>query len=78
MSQRTKPGSKTAAEYVLTAVLLVAVLALVFLMTVMAVYGASGTQWPVWLTTGPAVVGVVSLSAALGLMWMRRGEHQKR
>lgn len=75
---KTKQGSKKAVEYALTAVLIAAVLALVLLITVMAVYGASGTQWSVWLTAGPAVVGVVSLSAALGLMWVRRGEHQKR
>lgn len=73
MTQRRKQGEKKAAEYVLLTVLVLAHLAAVFLATVLIAYNVSDTEWPMWLMN-VGVVGVVTLTALLGLLWMSRGE----
>lgn len=78
MTQKTKQRSKKATEHALTAVLVLAFLAVVFLVAAMIAYNVSGAEWPMWLMNGFGVVGVVTLTASLTLLWMSRGEHQKR
>lgn len=78
MSQRTSHVGKTKTEYALLTVLVLAFLSVVFLATLVVVYNVSGTEWPMWLTHGFGVVGVVTLTASLSLLWIGRGEHQKR